>query len=303
VVLITGGATGIGFSCAETFGRHGAKVAIMSRRKDVIDDAVGKLKAMKIDAWGTSCDVRNAARCLEAVNEAVAHFGRVDYLLNNAAGNFMASLEQLTPGGLATVLGIDLQGCFHMCKAVLPHMKKTGPAEGACIINISAWLQDFASPFQAHAASAKAGIDVLTNTLGVEWAEYGIRVVGLAPGGVAGTVGGPGGRVFGNNENKQAANNVGSAAQSGFGEPAPEIVRSEGVPAGRWGRVEDVSLAAVYMCTDAASWITATRLTVDGGQVHRVKGFVEMKNVIEEKIKKQKATFSGGVAKAEKSKL
>ena len=68
-----------------------------------------------------------------------------------------------------------------MSKACLPHMKLTGPTEGAAIINITATLQDRATPFQAHAASAKAGIDVMTNTLGVEWAEYGIRTIGLAP--------------------------------------------------------------------------------------------------------------------------
>lgn len=119
-----------------------------------------------------------------------------------------------------------------MSKACLPHMKLTGPTEGAAIINITATLQDRATPFQAHAASAKAGIDVMTNTLGVEWAEYGIRTIGLAPGGVAGTVGGPGGRVFGNNENSTASAAVGSAENVDFGEPPPEKVRQSGTPAG-----------------------------------------------------------------------
>merc|ERR1711991_858795 len=172
VVIITGGATGIGYACAAAFGTHGCKVAIMSRRKKVIMDGVSKLQALGIDAFGTTVDVRDAARCVEAVNECVQHFGRLDFLINNAAGNFMVSSENLSPGGFATVLGIDLQGCFHMSKAALPHMKITGPNTGAVIINITATLQDYATPFQSHAAAAKAGIDVLTNTLGVEWAEY-----------------------------------------------------------------------------------------------------------------------------------
>lgn len=96
-----------------------------------------------------------------------------------------------------------------MSRAVLPHMKRTGPTDGACIINITATLQDRATPFQLHAAAAKAGIDVATNTMGVEWAEYGVRVVSIAPGGISGTVGGPDGRVFGKNENKTAANSSG----------------------------------------------------------------------------------------------
>ena len=188
--------------------------------KKVIMEAVEKLRSRGIDAFGTTVDVRDAARCVEAVNECVKHFGRLDFLINNAAGNFMVSSENLSPGGFATVLGIDLQGCFHMSKAVLPHMKVTGPKTGAVIINITANLQDYATPFQGHAAAAKAGIDVLTNTLGVEWAEYGIRTLGIAPGGIAGTVGGPGGRVFGNDENKAASKSVGGAEDvEDFGEP------------------------------------------------------------------------------------
>ena len=211
----------------------------------------------------------------------------------------MVSAEELSPGGLATVLGIDLQGCFHMSKAVLPHMKKTAPVEGGCIVAITATLQDIATPFQSHAAAAKAGIDVLTNQLGVEWGEYGIRTAGIAPGGIAGTVGGPGGRVFGNNENKTSTANIGSAkAVEDVGDleaPPADQVRKMGIPAGRWGRVEDVALAAVYLCSPAATWITATRLTVDGGSCHRVRGFVEMKQAIAKKSAGQRRDFKGGV--------
>jgi peroxisomal 2,4-dienoyl-CoA reductase len=298
VVLITGGATGIGFACAEAFGAHGARIAILARRKEVIDQAVKALQAKGVDAFGIQGDVRDYEKCARAANDVAAHFGRLDFLINNAAGNFMVSAESLTPGGLATVLGIDLQGSFHMSKAVLPHMKKTGPSDGACIINITASLQDLATPFQAHAASAKAGIDVMTNSLGVEWAEYGIRCVGIAPGGIAGTVGGPGGRVFGNNENKTSSDHVGSAANTDLGDSDPARVRRDGVPAGRWGRVEDISLAAVYICTSAGAWITATRLDIDGGSRHRVRGYVEMKNMIEVKSAEERKGFQGGVAKS-----
>merc|ERR1719478_606214 len=100
-----------------------------------------------------------------------------------------------------------------MCNAALPHLRLHGPQTGAVIVNITATLQDQATPFQGHAAAAKAGIDVLTNTLGVEWAEYGIRTIGLAPGGIAGTVGGPGGRVFGNDENKASQQGAGTAEE------------------------------------------------------------------------------------------
>ena len=172
VVLITGGATGIGFSCAEAFGAHGAKVAIMSRRQHVIDAAVVQLQAKGIDAFGTTVDVRDYDRCVSAVQTVAAHFGRIDFLINNAAGNFMVSTENLTAGGFSTVLGIDLQGVFHMSKSCLPYLKETGRTDGSVIVNITATLQDQATPFQSHAAAAKAGIDVLTNQMGVEWGEY-----------------------------------------------------------------------------------------------------------------------------------
>ena len=303
VVLITGGATGIGLGCSETFGRHGAKVAILARRKEVIDLAVDHLQDQGIDAFGVQGDVRDFELCEKSVAAVIAHFGRLDFLINNAAGNFMVSAEELTPNGLSTVLGIDLQGMFHMSKACLPHMKTTGPTDGACIINITATLQDRATPFQAHAASAKAGIDVFTNTLGAEWAEYGIRVVGLAPGGVAGTVGGPGGRVFSNDENKTSSNAVGSAESIDLGEPSPEEVRRTGTPAGRWGRVDDIALSALFMCSSAASWITATRLVIDGGQSHGVKSFVEVKEMIKAKSMSEKKVTSGGIAKKTTAKL
>lgn len=265
----------------------------MARRKDVIDSAVAMLRSEGVDAFGVQGDVRDYSKCVTAVDAVVANFGRLDYLINNAAGNFMVSAEHLTPNGLATVLGIDLQGCFHMSKAALPHMKRTGPNDGACIVNITAYLQDRATPFQAHAASAKAGIDVMTNTLGVEWAEYGIRCVGLAPGGITGTVGGPGGRVFG----KIGSSGAPAGASSTSGEPSPEQLRREGIPAGRWGRVEDVALAAVYMCTSAAGWITATRLTIDGGSSHShgAQGYLAQKQAIEAKSASEKSAFKGGV--------
>ena len=245
VVLITGGATGIGYGCAVQFGKHGAKVAIMSRRKPVIESAVKSLEAEGIEAFGVQGDVRDFAKCEAGCAAVVAKWGRLDFLINNAAGNFMVSAEQLTANGYATVLGIDLQGCFHMSRAALPHMKVTGPTDGAVIINITATIQDSATPFQAHAASAKAGIDVLTNTLGVEWGEYGIRTIGLAPGGIAGTVGGPGGRVFSTDRNNATAVKSGTAEVKGIEDPSPAKVRRQGIPAGRWGRVDDVALHLV----------------------------------------------------------
>eukprot|EP00299_Pterocystis_sp_00344_P003427 c1408_g1_i1.p2 GENE.c1408_g1_i1~~c1408_g1_i1.p2 ORF type:complete len:289 (-),score=63.92 c1408_g1_i1:26-892(-) len=270
VVLVTGGATGIGFGICKQFGLHGARVAIAARRKNVIDESVQTLKAEGIEAFGVICDVRDLSSCIAAATAVANHFGGIDFLVNNAAGNFAVSAEDLTSNGLATVLGIDLQGTFNMCKACLPFLKV---AAQPCIINITATLQLKATPFQLHAAAAKAGVDVLTQTLGVEWAEYGIRCVGIAPGPIKDTVGGPTGRVFG-----------------GFIDAAsPDSVRKF-VPVGRFGSVEDIGYAAVFLCSPAASFITSETLIVDGGEWHGTSAaFLAAKRFVQTKSQNERA--------------
>lgn len=173
-------------------------------------------------------------------------------------------------------------------------MKTTAPTDGGCIINITATLQDHATPFQLHAAAAKAGIDVATNTMGVEWAEYGIRSVGIAPGGIAGTVGGPDGRVFGSNQNNTAKNASGygnprfgpanacdadcvgfvpvlfSSYNAAIGDGAePDKLRNDGIPAGRWGRVQDVAFAALCANLNKCQQVA----TLNGGAMPQVPLF------------------------------
>lgn len=261
VVFVTGGATGIGFGICEAFGLHGAKIAIMGRRKEVLDKAVAQLTAKGISAIAIQGDVRMPeAQAAALVDQIVQKFGRIDVLVNNAAGNFTCAAEDLSAGGFKTVNEIDVQGCFNMCKACLPHLKKTGAESGALIINITATLQYHGTPFQVHAASAKAGIDVITNTLGVEWGEYGIRVVGIAPGPIAGTEGGPTGRVFG--------------GLLGGDTSRESLLRV--VPLGRFGTVKDIANAALFLASDAGGFITAETVVVDGGQWHGTSMMYQM---------------------------
>lgn len=277
VLFVTGGGTGIGFEICQTLGQHGAKIAMMGRRQEKLDEAVAALKKLGVEAIGIQGDVRDHTQCQNAVDAVIHHYGQIDILVNNAAGNFMCSAEELTPNGFKTVIEIDLQGCFFMSKACFPHLKNAQARGGGLIINITATLQYTAMPFQVHAASAKAGIDVLTNTLGLEWGEYGIRVVGIAPGPIAGTVGGPGGRVFG---------------LAGFleGDDVKQVV-----PIGRYGTTRDVAMAALFLSTNAASFISSTTIVVDGGQWHGkaamyqgLKPHVSRKKDAEKKTEKQK---------------
>jgi len=193
--------------------------------------------------------------------------------VNNAAGNFMCTAEELSTNGFKTVQEIDLMGTFNTCSAALPYLKRqTGSNDLALIINITATLHYRAFPFQIHAASAKAGVDVITQTLGVEWGDYGIRVVGIAPGPISGTVGGPGGRVFGMDKS------------SPFPGPKNE-------PLQRFGELEDIAYTALFLSSSVASYITATTIVVDGGNWHGSYPFYKtLKTSISSKKDKEKET-------------
>ena len=258
VVFVTGGGSGIGHGICEVFAAHGAKIGIFGRRKAVLDAACTSLRERwpGCEALAVAGDVRSPDACAGAVATVVETFGRLDVLVNAAAGNFMALAEDLGGRGFKTVIEIDLQGTFNMSVAALPALSlinspRTMPklAGGPVIINISATLQYKALPFQSHASAAKAAIDSLTKTLGVEWAaDHQVRVTGIAPGPIAGTEGGPTGRVFG-------------AAIAG--QDVADIV-----PLARWGETHDIGLTALYLSSTAGSYVSSETLAVDGGHWH-----------------------------------
>ena len=185
VALITGGGSGIGYEIALQFGIAGAKVAIMGRRVDFLQKAVAELEKNNVDAIYVQGDVRDPEISQKVVQEVVNKFGRLDYLVNSAAGNFLSTAAALTPKGFKTVLDIDAVGVFTMSKAAFEELKKTK----GVIINISATLHYGATWFQIHASAAKAAIDSLTRSFALEWGMYGIRVIGIAPGPIGETAG------------------------------------------------------------------------------------------------------------------
>src|SRR6185436_1907270 len=150
VALITGGGTGICRGIALAFARHGCHVAITSRKMEHLEPTVDELRGSGVRALARAADVREAA--------VVGELGRLDILINGAAGNFVCLAENLSPNGFGTVVDIDLKGTFNASRAALPHLK----ARGGSVINISATLPYLGTMGQSHAAAAKAGIDSLT---------------------------------------------------------------------------------------------------------------------------------------------
>jgi peroxisomal 2,4-dienoyl-CoA reductase len=164
VALITGGGSGIGLEIATQFGKHGAKVAIMGRRQKVLDAAVSYLESHGVEAIGLQGDVRKKDDASRVVNTVVEQFGKLDILVNGAAGNFLVAAEDLSPNGFKTVMDIDALGTFTMSNAALQYLKKGGqgksPLEGGVILNISTTFQYSAEWYQIHVTAAKVSLSV-----------------------------------------------------------------------------------------------------------------------------------------------
>ena len=247
VALITGGGTGIGFGIATEMVKCGAAVAIASRKPDHLHPAVARLREMGGRAHAIEVNVRDRDSVQRMVDETCAQLGGIDILVNNAAGNFYAPSADLSPNGWRAVLDTDLSGTFFGCQAVYPVLRSRG---GGRIISISMTLHYRGWPLMAHATAAKAGVDALTRTLAVEWAPDNVTVNAIAPGpilteGVRKAFTPPEGH-------EQAA------------VPIDERLRQQ-IPLRRLGSPEDIGHMAVYLSSEAASWITGAILVVDGG--------------------------------------
>ena len=236
--LVTGGGTGICRGIALALASVGCDVAITSRTREHLDPTVSDIERLGARAFALAGDVRRPDQVEAVIAATIERFGRLDILINGAAGNFVCLAEHLSPNGFGTVVDIDLKGTFNASRAAFPHLKK----QGGAIVNISATLQLLGTMGQSHAAAAKAGIDSLTRTLAVEWGPDKVRVNGLAPGPVEGT---EGVRRLTNDKSRQMI--------------------QERCPLGRMATIDEVATAAVFLCSDASAFITGVTLVIDGG--------------------------------------
>lgn len=241
VVIVTGGGTGIGLAIARRLGELGAKVAIGSRNSENLERGSADLRHAGLDPLTLQVDVRKPEQVDEMVSRAVKHFGRIDVLINNAAGNFICRAEDLSPNGWNAVVGSVLNGAFYCSRAVGRHMIARG--NGGSIVSILANYVWTGSAGTVHSAAAKAGVMSMTQTLAVEWAPHRIRVNAIAPGPV---------------ESAGAARQLWNTPEA-----VDRITRM--VPLGRWGKPEEIADSVVFLISPHASFITGETLTVDGG--------------------------------------
>ena len=246
VALVTGGATGIGKEICRALGRHGARVVMASRKVENLRAACAELADEGVEARFEVCDVREPDQVEAAVAGTIEAFGRLDIVVNNAAGNFPAPISGISPNGFRAVVGIDLLGTYHVSRAAYEVWLRD---HGGRVVNISAPFELKGVAMQSHVAAAKAGVDSLTRTCAVEWGPHGIRVNAVAPGTIAGTEG---------------VRRFAAAVRDGDERPSN--------PLGMSGHGLDIANAVLWLCSPAARFVSGQVIAVDGaGSVDQLR--------------------------------
>lgn len=238
-VFITGGSSGINLGIAHAFGRAGARVAINGRNEDKLAAAVKELSAHG-EARGYAADVRDYAALEKALGQAAQAFGGLDVLVCGAAGNFPAPALGMSSNAFRSVLEIDVLGTFNACRAAFEHLRKPGGS----VLNISAPQGSLPFALQAHVCAAKAGVDMITRTLALEWGGAGVRVNAISPGPIDGT--------------------EGMSRLSPTAEARAKLAAA--LPLLRFGQKEEIAALALFLSSEAASFITGAVIPCDGGQ-------------------------------------
>ncbi|SFA48432.1 NAD(P)-dependent dehydrogenase, short-chain alcohol dehydrogenase family [Parageobacillus thermantarcticus] len=243
VIIITGGSSGMGKYMAKRFVSEGANVVITGRRMEALEEAKKEIESPNGKVLPISMDVRDPELVAEMVKRTDAEFGKIDALINNAAGNFICPAEKLSINGWNSVINIVLNGTFYCSREVGNYWIKNG--QKGSIINMVATYAWNAGAGVIHSACAKAGVLAMTRTLAVEWGrKYGFRVNAIAPGPIERT---------------------GGAERLWESEEA-ERRTIESVPLGRLGTPEEIAALAAFLLSDDAAYINGECITMDGGQ-------------------------------------
>lgn len=241
VALVTGGGSGIGRAIAQRLARAGSTVAVLGRRRDTLDETVQHIVDEGGRAEAVVCDVRDHVGVADAVDSLVATHGRIDTLVNNAAGNFVVASEDLSPNGWKAVTDIVLNGTYYCTHAAARHMLAQ---HSGTILNVIASYAWHGHPGTVHSAAAKGGVVAMTRTLAVEWGGRGVRVNCIAPG----------------------PTETEGASAALWGSPQSRRDVLAGVPVGRFATPEEIADSAAFLLGDRAGYVTGEVMVVDGGQ-------------------------------------
>ena len=241
VAVVTGGGSGIGRAVATRYGAGGGTVVVCGRRREPLQETAEQIRAAGGQADAVVLDVRDADAVATAFATVRERHGRIDALVNNAAGNFVCPGEKLSPGGWRAVIDIVLNGTFHCTRAAADTMLGQGSGSVLSVIASYAW---HGHPGTVHSAAAKAGVLAMTRTLAVEWADRGVRLNCIAPG----------------------PTETAGAGAALWAEPASRERVLASVPQARTAGTGEIAEAAAFLLDDRAAYITGEVLTVDGGQ-------------------------------------
>jgi len=235
VALVTGGGSGIGLATARELVRLGAKVAICGRTQAKLDTALAELGD---NAFGMVCDIREPTQVEALVKDVIGRHGRLDIVVNNAGGQFPSPAQHISPNGFLAVVKNNLVGTFHVCREVANQWMI--PNGGGRIVNVIANIYR-GFPGMVHTGAARAGVENMTMTLAVEWAQFGILVNAVAPGIII---------------------------SSGTKQYPPQLLEAgvKNTPLKRAGTVEEVAASIVFLASPGAQYITGATLRIDGAQ-------------------------------------
>lgn len=261
VAFVTGGAGSICSAQTRALVYLGANACIIGRNPEKTEKAAKEIaqvrKGAKVVGIG-NVDVRNFESLKGAADRCVEELGGIDFVIAGAAGNFVAPLAGLSPGGFKAVIDIDTIGTFNTIKATIPHLVQSASdnpnppplgqvGTGGRILAVSATFHYTGLPLQAHVAAAKAGVDSLMASVALEYGPFGVTSNVIAPGAIKGTEG----------MERLASSSV------------SEKELTEGVPSGRWGTIRDIADATVWLFSDAGNYVNGHTLVVDGGSWRR----------------------------------
>ncbi len=242
--LVTGGGSGIGLRIAERFAEHGASVVLLGRRQEKLDAARRGIESGGGIADTVAADVREYEALERAVERVHDRFGPIDIVLAGAAGNFPAPAAGMSVHGFKAVVDIDLLGTYHIARAAYAKLRRPG----ASVLAISAAHAVVPIALQSHVCAAKAGVELLIKTLALEWGPEGIRCNCISPGPTADT--------------------EGMRRLAPTKDIEDRILAS--LPLRRYGTKDELADLALYLCTDAAAYITGATFACDGG--HSIAG-------------------------------